>query len=132
MPTGADAASLRFVAYLALRVEFLPVALVVGTRPPQDAAVAAVLDELRREPRTDVVEPAAFDVGGVERFLRAAHSGVESEFAAACHDATGGNPFLLGELVRALRAERVAFTAADAGRVAKVTPRSDGHVVPQC
>lgn len=118
----ADEASLRFVAYLALRVELLPVALVVGTRPAEDAGVAAVLDELRRGPRTDVVEPAPFDIGGVERFLRAAHSGVEPEFAAACHDATGGNPFLLGELVRALRAARAGFTAADAGRVAEVTP----------
>ena len=119
----ADEASLRFVAYLALRVESLPVALIVGTRPAENAGVAAVLDELRREPGTAVVEPAPFDVAGVERFLRAAQSGaVEPEFAAACHAATGGNPFLLGELVRALRAERVAFTAAHAGRVAQVTP----------
>ncbi len=118
----ADEASLRFAAYLALRVESLPVALVVGTRPAENAGVAAVLDALRRDPRTDVLEPAPFDVGGVERFLRAAQRGVEPEFAAACHVATGGNPFLLGELVRALRADRVGFTAADAGRVAEVTP----------
>ncbi|HEV2776267.1 MAG TPA: ATP-binding protein, partial [Solirubrobacteraceae bacterium] len=56
----ADEASLRFVAYLALRVESLPVALVVGTRPAENADVAAMLDELRRDPRTDVVEPAPF------------------------------------------------------------------------
>jgi DNA-binding CsgD family transcriptional regulator len=119
----ADEPSLRFVAYLARRVQSLPVALVVGTRAAEDPAIATVLDELRRELGTDVLEPRALDADGVEAFLRAEQSGsVEPEFTAACHDATGGNPFLLEELVRALRAHRLTFTAANAGRVTERTP----------
>jgi hypothetical protein len=44
----ADESSLRFVAYLARRIQSLPVALIVGTRPAEDPAAATVLDELRR------------------------------------------------------------------------------------
>jgi DNA-binding CsgD family transcriptional regulator len=118
----ADEPSLRFVAYLARRVQSLPVALVVGTRPAEDGVVETVLDALRREPGTDVLEPAPLDLAGVESFLRATgNDHVEPEFGAACHEATGGSPFLLGELVRALRADRVAFTAANADRVTEVT-----------
>jgi DNA-binding CsgD family transcriptional regulator len=119
----ADEPSLLFVAYLARRVESLAVALVVGTRPGEDATVAAVLDELRRAPATSIVEPAPLDVAGVDELLRAVQTGpVEREFAAACQEATGGNPFLLGELVRALRAGGVPFTAIHADRVTQVTP----------
>ena len=119
----ADEESLRFVAYIARRIQTLPVALVVGSRPLEDPTAAAVLDELRREPATSVLEPAPLDVAGVDAFLRAAQTGpVEPPFAVACHHASGGNPFLLGELVRALRADRVAFTALHADRVTEVTP----------
>ncbi|MDQ3721766.1 MAG: ATP-binding protein [Actinomycetota bacterium] len=57
----ADEESLRFVAYMARRVQMLPVALLVGSRPPEDPTAAAVLDELRREPATSVLEPAPLD-----------------------------------------------------------------------
>lgn len=119
----ADEESLRFVAYMAGRVQTLPVALVVGSRPPDDPTAAVVLDELRREPATVVLEPAPLEVAGVHAFLRTAQAGpVEAPFAVACHHASGGNPFLLGELVRALRADRVSFTALHADRVTEVTP----------
>ena len=121
----ADEPSLRFVAYLARRLRSLPVTLVVGTRPAADAMTATVLDELRREPGAVVLEPRPLDRAGVESFLRASRGdAIATEFAAACHQATSGNPFLLDELVRALRADRVAFSAANAHRVAEVTPPS--------
>ena len=47
---------------------------------------------------------------------------VDEQFARACHHASGGNPFLLTELERTLREERVPFTAAGAKRVGAVTP----------
>ena len=119
----ADEPSLRFLAYLAGRVQPLPIALVVGTRPAEDPLTSTVLDELRRGRGAVLLEPAPLDRAGVERFLRAARpDAIATEFAAACHEATGGNPFLLEELVRALRAHSVAFTAANARRVAEVTP----------
>ena len=119
----ADDASLLFVAYLARRIESLPVALVIGTREAEDAATGAVLEDIRREPMTRLLEPAPLDVAGVEQLLRELRRGpVEREFAVACHNASGGNPFLLGELIRTLGADDIGFTARNAERLSDVTP----------
>lgn len=45
-------------------------------------------------------------------------------FVAASFEATGGNPLLLGELVRALREQHVAPTSASVGQVRALVPRS--------
>ena len=47
---------------------------------------------------------------------------VTPEFAAGCFKATGGSPFFLRELVRALRADAIAPTASEAARVAQQGP----------
>jgi len=47
---------------------------------------------------------------------------VDVAFSRACHHATGGNPFLLAELVVALHEQQVPFTAAGAKQVAEITP----------
>jgi class 3 adenylate cyclase len=119
----ADEPSLRFLAYLARRVEDLPVALLIGSRGEEGAGADAALAEMRVEAVGRRVEPPALDAAGVERLLRELEAGpVDDGFARVCHEATGGNPFLLGELVRALRADDVPFTAAGAARVTEVTP----------
>ena len=54
---------------------------------------------------------------------------VEDEFAAACHRATGGNPFFLRELVAALRDAEIEPTADAAERVTTVGPPAVGRLV---
>ena len=126
----ADEASLLFAAFLARRVDSHPVALIVGTRPPEDPTVDAVLDEMRSGRATTILEPAPLAASGVDELLRTVQTGpVEREFAAACREATGGNPFLLGELVRALRENQVPFTAIHAARVTEVTPPTVARAV---
>jgi DNA-binding CsgD family transcriptional regulator len=46
------------------------------------------------------------------------------EFCAACATATGGNPFLVGELAASLRGDGLAPTASAAGGVAGMVPSS--------
>ncbi len=119
----ADEPSLRFLAYLARRIESLPVALVICARSEEAAAAPEALAAIRTDPATDMLAPQPLSVAGVDALLCAADGGpVAREFAQACHDATGGNPLLLGELVRALRGDGVPFTAAGAARVTEVTP----------
>ncbi len=120
----ADEPSLRFLAYLARRVESVAVALVIATRVSEDAApLAEIWGEIRSDPATELVHPMPLAVAGVETVLREfASRSVEEEFARACREATGGNPFLLGELVRTLRAEDVPFTAENAKRIARIAP----------
>jgi DNA-binding CsgD family transcriptional regulator len=115
-----DEPSLRFVAYLARRVESLPVALVIATRPPdRGEPVAAIVAEVRADPVTAIVQPGPLGQAGVKAVLG---EQADDEFAHACREATGGNPFLLSELVLALRTAGTSFTAPNAGRVAAVSP----------
>jgi DNA-binding CsgD family transcriptional regulator len=126
----ADEPSLRFLAYLARRVESHAIALIVCTRPEPAERSAGVLHELSSEPSTEVVHPHPLPVESVEALLSALDAGpVELPFARACHDATGGNPFLLAELVRALATARVPFTAQGTARIAGVAPRPVAQMV---
>ena len=122
----ADEASRAFLAYLARRADSLPLALVLGTRP---AAGQAALDELARDPDVRHLELTALDASEVEELLRERREHVTTEFAVACRRATGGNPFLLGELVRELDSASVRFDSAGLDRVTEVTPPSVARAV---
>ena len=115
----ADDASLRFFAYLVRRANSLPLALMIATRPSGQQEESAALGGLLADPAGEVLMPAALSRLAVARLL-----GREAEdaFSRACHDATGGNPFLLDQLIRALREQGVPFTAASAERVETVAP----------
>ena len=56
---------------------------------------------------------------------------VEPAFARACHEVTGGVPFLVKELVRAIAEEGIAPTAAAASGVAGLAPRAVSDSVVQ-
>ena len=94
----ADAASLRSIAYLARRVEGMPLLLVWTLRPPEGAP-----DEARPPEPDTVLQPAPLSEAAagavVGEQLGEQRSGA---FVRACHTATGGNPFLLHELLRAV------------------------------
>ena len=126
----ADEPSLRFLAYLTRRLESLSVALVICARTGGESAAAGVLEEVRGDPTSEVVQLQPLAVAGGEWLLRDLDAGpVEEGFARACHDATGGNPFLLGELVRALRVDGVPFTTAGAVRIRGITPPTVARTV---
>lgn len=119
----ADEASLRFAAYLALRVDALPVAMLVAMRGGEGDS--AVLRAIRDSPSARVIALAGLAESEVEEALRARVGGpIDAAFARAASEATGGNPFLLGELVSALAGEGVPFTAAGAARVSETTSPS--------
>ena len=116
----ADEPSLLFLAYLARRVESLSVAVVIGARRDHDpaGAVGRGLAEIRSEVGDAWLELQPLGPEAVRRLLREFVAGpVDDVFASACRAATGGNPFLLGELLRSLVADDVPFTAASAERV---------------
>jgi DNA-binding CsgD family transcriptional regulator len=126
----SDRPSLRFLVYLARRLEGLPV-LVAGTlRPAEPDADAALLGELAHDPLTEMVRPAALSVAAVGGVVRARLGEDAGEaFAGACHAATGGNPLLLSELLKALDAEGVAPTAANVRVVEDIGPRAASRAV---
>jgi DNA-binding CsgD family transcriptional regulator len=116
-----DPASLRFLVYLARRLDSLPILLVAATRPAGGTPVADLVDALKRAPATAVADLAPLSPAAIAAMVEDEADGT---FAAACHAATGGNPFLVRELLAALRAEGAAPDAAAVHRMAERVPGS--------
>lgn len=129
----SDEPSLRFLAYLARRVESSRITLLIASRRIEgDGELADVLGEIRADPATVTVVPRPLGPGGVAAVLGDAADGpVEDAFSHACLEASGGNPFLLSELVRTLRERGIPFTGAEAARVGTVSPPSVAQRVRQ-
>ena len=108
---------------MARRVEDLPITLILGARPFRPGSWPESLALLRGDPHVSVLRPKSLSrqASGVliERLL---DGDVEEAFTGACHRVTGGNPFLLVELVAAVRADGIAPTAAHAGRIDALAP----------
>jgi DNA-binding CsgD family transcriptional regulator len=121
----ADQASLRFVSYLAGRLAGLPAALVLSWRAGETGAVADRFARLEEVAAGSAVRPAALSMEGARAVLAGAFDAAPAErFAAACHTATGGNPFLLRELIQSLPADGIGPGEGAADRVAGLGPRS--------
>ena len=80
--------------FLSLRIADLPMVLLLAVRTTEVGQLAVPLAEILADP----------------------------EFAAACHHATGGNPFLLEQLVSEVLAEGIEPTEASAERVSSLGP----------
>jgi DNA-binding CsgD family transcriptional regulator len=126
----ADVISLRWIAYLAARLDGIPLALVVAVRLGEVVPAQHVLDELASGPGVRVLRPETLSGGGVARLIEQRFGQQpDPAFAEACELATGGNPFLLGELVAELRRDGVEPTAANVARAAAVSPRSVARAI---
>src|SRR4051812_21604537 len=123
----ADQASLRFLTFLLPRLEDLAVLLVVAARPGEgDAAVARLAtDATARLIRLGTLsEPAV-----AELVREAIGADASQEYCAACAQATGGNPFLLHELLVQLAADGDAGTPEEAAHVREVVPATISRAV---
>jgi DNA-binding CsgD family transcriptional regulator len=125
-----DPPSVRFLAYLRRRLEGLPVLVVCGLRPSQLEIHRTPVGEIAGDPLTAPIRPRPLSEPAVADLIRRRlHEAAENAFSAACHAATGGNPLLLGELLKALEAEHVRPDRAHVGLVADLGPRAASHAV---
>jgi len=116
----SDLPSLRFLAYLARRLADLPIALVVGTRPPPDSA--APLVELSVAHSTVRLLPGPLGLDSVGE-LCGQRGPVVPEVVAAVHASSGGNPFLAEALLDELSSRKAALDdPATAVQVASLGP----------
>jgi DNA-binding CsgD family transcriptional regulator len=99
----ADAASLRFLAFLAGRLDGLPLLLLVAARPPGEPGGAAVAPLLAEGGAGEQLRPRALTYDGAARLVRTAVPDAGDDLCRTCHELTGGNPFFLRELATALR-----------------------------
>jgi DNA-binding CsgD family transcriptional regulator len=114
----ADAASLRWLAYLARRIEGLPL-LALATVRPVEAETEPALAGLLADPATLIIRPSALTHEAAAVILGERVSGdATGDLSAAAHAATAGNPLLLRELAGALADEGRPTDVADVRRLA--------------
>lgn len=120
----ADQASLRFLHYLGRRLEELPIAVVAATRPALSPGGPPELAALAGDLSTEAVALSPLSERAVAELVRLGLGAeVESEFATACHQATGGVPLLVRELLRAIAEQGIEPTARASPLVAALAPR---------
>jgi len=125
----ADAPSLQLLLFLAPRLEELPVLLAVALRPSDDER-AGLLRQLAADPSASRIGPGPLGLESTATLLtRALESPAEPSFASACHELTGGNPFLLDELATTLAADGVVPTAANVPLVRGLVPQTVARAV---
>jgi DNA-binding CsgD family transcriptional regulator/tetratricopeptide (TPR) repeat protein len=99
----ADAASLRYLAFLLTRLEELDIALVVATRPPEAGKDAELLTAVTTDSSADVIRLAPLTRGAVVQLLEAELGRApDPDVVDTCLRVTRGTPFLVRELVEAL------------------------------
>lgn len=118
----ADAVSLRLLSYLLLESEGLAFALILALRPGERLPAGA--HALRASPRARVLRPALLTPDAVAHLIRRALAGADDRFCEVVAQACAGNPFLLGELLRALQEQGIRGSAADADRAGQFLPDS--------
>ena len=125
-----DRPSLRFLAYLARRLDGLPAALAVSLRSAEPGTDPVLVAELVGGTEATHVQPRPLTEAGVAGLVRA-RLGTEPEpaFTGACLGATGGNPLLLRQLLTSLEADGVAPLASEVGAVREVGPRAVSRTV---
>jgi DNA-binding CsgD family transcriptional regulator len=118
----SDAVSLDYLEFLLPRLEELPVLVVVTSRPDEPEQPVAlgriVTDTLARH-----LTLAALTEEGASGLLTT-ELGRQPEpmFTVACHEASGGNPFLLHELARTLVARQIQPCADQVELVRELSP----------
>src|SRR5262249_15615622 len=124
----SDAESLRFLIYLAPRLDGLPLAVIASTRPEEGST--ADLSRLRDAPETTTLHPSPLsETATMELCRERLGPRVAPEFASACRAATGGNPFYLDALLREADEKGISPDASRAADVHHIGPKTVAHSV---
>lgn len=124
----SDTESLRFLNYLAPRLDGLPLAVLASTR--SGVQVAVDLARLVAGPETIVLRPQPLSIEATATLCeRRLGTNVARDFAAACREATGGNPFFLEALLREAKEQNLSTDARDAVRVRRIGPAAVAQAV---
>ncbi len=126
----ADRPSLRYLAYLARRLEGQPVLLAATLRTGEPDTDLALVGEIAGDAATGSVRPAPLSEAAAAEVVRGRlGADADDAFCAACHVTTGGNPLLLRQLLTALEAEDVRPDAAHADVVRAIGSRAIASAV---
>jgi len=123
-----DRLSLAFLAHLATRLEEVPVAILLATRAGEPGTDPGALGALRGA-AGQVLRPRPLGPDAVATLVRAELPAAADALVAACGEVTAGNPFLVLELGRMLRAEALPPTADSVAAVRALVPETVMHTL---
>jgi hypothetical protein len=98
-----DDASLRWLAYLAARLDGIEASLVVSLRPQESRSQGRPLQAVRAAASATVCPNLLSEQAVAAIAQKILGIAVEGDVCASIHRATGGNPFYVLELVRGLK-----------------------------
>ena len=125
-----DRPSARWLGYLGRRVGDLRGLLVLCTRPAEPGDHRDAVEAVAGEPGTVHLTLGPLGPQSISELLsREYPEPPDPAFTAACHTATGGNPFLAAELIRAAAEAEIAPTAGAARRILDMTPETIGRTL---
>ena len=125
----SDRPSLRFVAYLAARLEGAPVLVAATVRSTDPGTDPQLLAEIAGDPLSAAVRPGPLSEAAVADLVRERLGEPDPGFTAACLEATGGNPLLLRHVLTALEQDGVRPSAAGAVAVRGIGSRAVSRTV---
>lgn len=118
----ADGGSLDYLGFILPRLEELPVMVAIASRtgepePPPGLARVLMDSSLRHLPLAPLSAEAT-----QELLAQELGRAPDATFAGACHEVSGGNPFLLSELARTLSERNIDPGAEQARQVQEQAP----------
>jgi DNA-binding CsgD family transcriptional regulator len=126
----ADSPSLRWLCYLARRLEGLPLLVAVATRPPEQGRDPALLTELLTDPAATAIRPEPLTVSSIAALARQRFEDeADADFCAAVEAATRGNPLFVLALLDTVAREGVAPRSDQAHVLLELGPRVVGRAV---
>src|SRR4051794_10896387 len=121
----ADEPSLRWLAYLAHRLDGLQILLLLGTRPPEQANLPALVTEVLSDPGAIAIRPGSLGQASAATLARERLAGEpDPDFAAALQTGSGGNPLFLIALLDALSRGGIPPPADRASYVIELGPQA--------
>jgi DNA-binding NarL/FixJ family response regulator len=128
----ADPPSLRWIAYVANRLESLPVAILVAARPFEPGGPDQVLGALAAQAGVTQLALRPLSSGGVEALIAEQFGQTAApEFASTCFELTQGNPFLVRAVLDAFASDGRSPDALGAQQLRAHTPPTVARVVEQ-
>jgi tetratricopeptide (TPR) repeat protein len=127
----SDTPSLRWLCYLARRLEALPLHVVVAMRPPEQGRDPELLTELLIDPAARQIRPGPLTIGSITALVRRRFPGEEPDvqFCAAVEAATRGNPLFVLALVDTVAREGIHPRADQAHVLLDLGPQVVGRAV---
>ena len=126
----SDTPSLRWLCYLARRLEGLPLLVAVTTRPPEQGRDPGLLTELLGDPATTAIRPGPLRSESIRALIRRRFDEEGDEaFTNAVAAATRGNPLLVLALLDTVAREGVRPRADQAHTLLELGPVVVGRAV---